>query len=64
VAYRVACAENAYCGPGNIGRLPIDKNSALADPIFMTLDILATIATMLIMGGLTMLMLDAVLDKD
>jgi hypothetical protein len=30
----------------------------------MTLDILATIATMLIMGGLTMLMLDAVLDKD
>jgi len=30
----------------------------------MNADILATIATLLIMAGLTMLMLDAVLDKD
>jgi hypothetical protein len=30
----------------------------------MSADILATVATLLIMAGLTMLMLDAVLDKD
>jgi len=36
----------------------------VADSDGMNADILATIATLLIMAGLTMLMLDAVLDKD
>jgi len=42
----------------------IDKNAALADARGMNADILATIATLLIMAGLMMLMLDAVLGKD
>jgi hypothetical protein len=42
----------------------IDKRPPLADIEGMTSDALATLATILIMAGLAMLMLDAVLDRD
>ena len=47
-----------------MGQVLIDKNSPFADSKYMNADILATVALLLIMGGLSMLMLDKVLGKD